>query len=135
MTRLPRTEIGRLAACVIVWVAVALAHIDCSRPAPSPDEAAYRPFYTMPRAATPQPRGSLKGDFDWAAGAATLADASARWNEFLRAHPPDGEYEDAFQRNHVRAAQYELMRVEYLRGRVQEGDKLLNQLEDVRRSP
>lgn len=135
MTRLPRAEVRCAVASAIVSVVMALVHTGCSRPAPSPDGAAYRPFYTMPRAATPQPRGTLKGDFDWAASAATLGEASERWKEFLRAHPPDGEYEDAFQRNHVRAAQYELMRVEYLRGRVQEGDKLLNQLEDVRRNP
>jgi hypothetical protein len=133
VTRLPRAEARRAVASCLVWVVVAVGHTGCSRP--SPDGAAYRAFYTMPRSATPQPRGTLKGDFDWAASAPTLGEASERWHEFLRAHPPDGEYEDAFQRNHVRAAQYELMRVEYLRGRVQEGDKLLNQLEDVRRSP
>ena len=135
MTLGTRPRVWRAVACAIVWTAVALALGGCSRASVSKDDAAYRPFYAMPRAATPQPRGSLKGDFDWAAGAQTLAEAARRWTEFLRAHPPDGEYEDAFQRNHVRAAQYELMRVEYLRGRVAEGDKLMNQLEDVRRSP
>ena len=134
MTR-ARLNMSRVAACAIVSTAVALADAGCSRPAVSRDAAPYRPFYAMPRAAAPQPRGSVKGDFDWAAGAQTLREAADRWTEFLRAHPPDGEYEDAFQRNHIRAAQYELMRVEYLRGRAQEGDKLLNQLEDVRRSP
>ncbi len=77
----------------------------------------------------------MKGDFDWAASAPTLDEADTRWRTFLRAHEPDdGEFEDGFQRNHVRAAQYELMRVLYLRGRTNEGDRLLTKLEDVLKS-
>jgi len=97
--------------------------------------AGYRPFYSMPAGATPQARGTLKGDFDRAMSAPTVDEAATRWTEFLRAHEPaDGEYEDGFQRDHVRVAQYELMRIEYLRGRVEEGDKLLRKLEDVLRT-
>ena len=121
--------LATLALCATVVAA------GCDRRSTGGDRAAYRPFYSMPPAATPQARGTLKGDFDWAMSAPTADEAATRWTEFLRAHEPaDGEYEDGFQRDHVRVAQYELMRIEYLRGRVEEGDKLLRKLEDVLRT-
>jgi len=62
----------------------------------------------------------------------TRDEAVTRWREFLQKHlPANGEYEDGFQRDYVRAAQYELMRLEYLLGHDKEGDALLQQLEDV----
>ena len=124
-------------AMIILAAAILSAGIQtaaCGRRQTSVSQPAYRPFYAMPRAATAQARGTLKGDFDWAASAPTLEEATTRWTAFLRAHEPaDGEFEDGFQRNHVRAAQYELMRVLYLRGHTTEGDTLLTKLEDVLR--
>jgi hypothetical protein len=120
------------------WMlSAALGSGGCRRAQTGPDAAppTYHRFYSIPPAAVAQARGTLKGDFDWAAGASTLDDAAARWAEFLRAHePPNGEFEDSFQQNHVRAAQYELMRVQYLRGNAAEGDKLLTKVEDVLKS-
>jgi hypothetical protein len=64
--------------------------------------------------------------------------AAVRWQEFLKTHRPaheahssDQEYEDAFQANHTAAAQYELMRVYYLLGRVEDGDRLLRELDPL----
>jgi hypothetical protein len=87
----------------------------------------------MPAAlASAEPRGTLKSDYAAASASATPDEALARWREFLQKHePPNGEYEDAFQRNYIRAAQYELMRISYLTGHAPEGDLLLRRLEDV----
>jgi len=122
----------RLTIGVRLLLAAAVACAACEgKPAirqPSP----YRPFYTVP-AAPAEPRGTLKGDYQWAASSSTREEALTRWRELLQKHaPPDGEYQDAFQRNYVRSAQYELMRLEYLAGHVDEGDALLRNLEDVR---
>ena len=108
------------------------AGIGCRAQAPSVSAPAYQPFYSVPAAAS-DARGTLKGDYQWAAGSQTVEEAAARWREFLKSHqPPDGEYQDGFQRNYVRSAQYELMRAEYLLGRARDGDTLLRDLEDVR---
>jgi hypothetical protein len=116
-------------------LSIAAASSGCGRAQTGGERPAYHRFYSIPPAAIAQARGTLKGDFDWAAGASTLDEAATRWAEFLRAHEPaNGEYEDSFQQNHVRAAQYELMRVQYLRGNVVEGDRLLTKLEDVLKS-
>jgi hypothetical protein len=127
----------RRASIGVIVVAVAAAGwgaMGCRAQSPSPrvETAAYQPFYSVPTAPS-DARGTLKGDYQWAAGSKTLKEAAARWREFLQTHQPrDGEYQDAFQRNYVRSAQYELMRAEYLLGRAREGDTLLRDLEDVR---
>ena len=105
----------------------------CGDRAPDVPAAAYQPFYPVSSAGTADPRGTLKGDYRWAASATSPEEAAARWQEFLKIHqPPDGEYQDGFQRNYVRSAQYELMRAEYLLGHVGKGDALLRELEDAR---
>lgn len=120
---------------IAVMCAVVLVS-GCSRQPAAPEPSGYQPFYSMPRA-RPQagaPANELKADFDRAASSRTKEEARERWRLFLEKYrPKDDEYGDAFERNHVRAAQYELMRLEYLLGNVEGGDKLLNQLEDVRR--
>jgi hypothetical protein len=120
-------------ALVATALCLAVGASSGCRQAPRPAAApVYAPFYGAAPALV-EARGTLKGDYDWAARSTTTEEATIRWREFLRAHAPkDGEYEDAFQRNYVRAAQYELMRAEYLRGRAGEGDELLRDLEDVR---
>jgi hypothetical protein len=102
-------------------------------------ERPYTPVYAKQRApATQEERGTLKGDFLWAANATTLEMAAVRWEAFLTtykptrdAQAPEQEYEDAFQANHIAAAQYELMRVYYLLGRVEDGDRLLRELDPL----
>jgi hypothetical protein len=65
------------------------------------------------------------------ASAAQRPDAVQGIRRFLKKYkPPDHEYQDGFHRNRVRAAQFELMRLEYLKGNVKAGDRLLSQLQD-----
>jgi hypothetical protein len=78
------------------------------------------------------PRGTLKGDFEWAAESATLQEAASRWERFLNAHEPrDGEYGDGFHKLHVDGAKLELMRVYYLLGRINDGDRILRQIDPL----
>src|SRR5918997_77624 len=59
-------------------------------------------------------RGTLKGDFLWAAASQTVHVASLRWKEFLRKHSPPGrEIGDGYEAQLIAVAQYELMRVYY----------------------
>lgn len=117
---------------IVVALAAGCGAMGCRDQSPSVETTAYQPFYSVP-AAPSDARGTLKGDYQWAAGSKTVKESADRWREFLKTHqPPDGEYQDAFQRNFVRSAQYELMRAEYLLGHAREGDTLLRNLEDVR---
>jgi hypothetical protein len=95
-------------------------------------------FAARDAAAAEQKRGTLRDDFQWAAAASTLEEAAVRWEEFLKTHAPSGaggaageEYEDAFQANHVSSARYELMRVYYLLGRAEDGDRILRELDPL----
>jgi len=68
----------------------------------------------------------MGGEFAWAIGSGP---DRARLRKFLKQYEPaNGEYEDAWHRDHVRAAQVELMRLEFLNGNVKAGDHLLAQL-------
>ena len=79
-----------------------------------------------------EPRGSIRGDFQWALDASTLPDAAQRWQEFLTRHsPPGAEFEDGMHASYATAARYELVRVNYLLGRLAEGDALLKELDPV----
>jgi hypothetical protein len=83
-------------------------------------------------ASVPARPGTLQGDFEWAAASAGLPEAATRWERFLRDHEPrDGEYEDAYQKYRVDAAKLELMRVYYLLGRPDDGDRLLRGLDPL----
>jgi len=89
----------------------------------------YLPLY-RPSGAARESRGTLRGDFQWAADAPTLDEAAVRWRSFLGAHDPPGqEFEDGVHASYVTAAQYELLRVYYLMGRREEGDALLRGLD------
>jgi hypothetical protein len=82
--------------------------------------------------ATRAARGTLKGDFEWAADSVSLNEAVSRWENFLKAHEPrDGEYGDGFHKLHVDAAKFELMRVYYLLGRTVDGDRLLKRIDPL----
>lgn len=91
----------------------------------------YVPVYSAPAGAR-ESRGTVRGDFQWAADAATLEEAVLRWQRYLETHnPPGREFEDGFHASYVNAAQYELLRVYYLLGRREDGDALLRRLDPV----
>jgi hypothetical protein len=93
----------------------------------------YVPVLANPSPAPPAARGTLLGDYQWAAAAPTLQEAAARWEKFLASHaPPNGDYEDNFQKLHVETATLELMRVYYLLGKNTQADALLKQLDPSR---
>jgi hypothetical protein len=129
----------RVARCVATVATITVLAALCSSCRGQPEgnrSTTYRPFYSIGSTVRDEPRGTLPGDYQWAASSTTQEQALARWLEFLQKHrPPDGEYQDGFQRNYVRSAQYELMRLEYLSGHIARGDELLGELEDVRRQP
>jgi hypothetical protein len=92
---------------------------------------AVRPFYSHLAGLPSQPRNSMTSDFE-SVPTAGVDEAARRWRSFLRKfEPPSGEFQDAFQQKRVRAAQFELMRLEYLRGNVKAGDRLLAKLQDL----
>jgi len=88
-------------------------------------------FYKQSKVRSPSAGDSLSEAF---ATATRSADAIAGLRQFLKKYePPDREYQDGFHRSRVRAAQYELMRLEYITGNVKAGDKLLAELQDLDR--
>jgi hypothetical protein len=92
---------------------------------------AVRPFYAHLTGLPSQPKNSMASDFE-SAQTVGVDDAAKQWRNFLRKfEPPSGEFQDAFQQKRVRAAQFELMRLEYLRGNVKAGDQLLAKLQDL----
>ncbi len=94
------------------------------RPAP------FYAFYGEVSEAAAPARGTMSSEFLEAVHSGPTAAAKLR--RFLKQYDPgNGEYEDGFHRNRVRAAQVELMRLEYLDGRVAAGDRLLARLQDV----
>ena len=77
-------------------------------------------------------KNTLVGYYNWAASAATLDEALARWKDFLEKYTPreDEGYEDAIHVRLIRSANYELLRVHYLRQSFKEADKLLKEIKD-----
>jgi hypothetical protein len=96
-------------------------------------ETSYTPVLaSWPGVHTPALRGTLEGDFEWAAESSSLQEAASRWEQFLKAHEPsDGEYGDGFHKLHVDGAKLELMRVYYLLGRINDGDRILRQIDPL----
>ncbi len=79
------------------------------------------------------PEGSLGKTFHWACASTNLKTAAERWEKFLELHGPvEGAYEDAVHRTHVIYARQELMRIYYLLGRVEEGDRLMRLLDPIK---
>lgn len=79
------------------------------------------------------PEGSLGHTFHWACSSRDLKTAAKRWHVFLDKYgSEDGRFEDAFQWRHVVYAKHELMRISYLLGKVEEGDRLLREFDPVR---
>ena len=79
------------------------------------------------------PRGSLQGDFVWAANSPDLRTAAIRWKSFLSKYS-EMELEDGTQARLISIAKYELMRIYYVRGDLKAGDKLLNELDPLQLS-
>src|SRR5262245_52255873 len=60
------------------------------------------------------------------------AHQTASLRRFLKENDvPDLEFQDGLHWNRIRAAQYELMRLEYLSGNAKAGDRLLAKLQDL----
>ena len=50
----------------------------------------------------------------------------------MKVHEPlGGEYEDGFQKIHIDAAKFELMRVYYLLGQIDAGDRIFKQIDPL----
>jgi hypothetical protein len=129
----------RLAAPCLLLLSIATCSGDSAsratpqQPAAAPaQDQSYQPVYGSRNKERPEKRGTIRGDFQWAADSPTLTVAASRWDEFLKAHEaPDGEYEDSMHASYVAAAKYELIRVYYLMGRREEGDALLRRVDPV----
>jgi hypothetical protein len=118
-------HMSRIVQRTLFVLLVCAVFVGQQRPLANPE---YVPVFAKASNTAAQ-RGSLKGDFDWATRSSSLSEAASRWEEFVHVHyPADGEYEDEFEKNHVIAAQYELMRVYYLRGQVKKGDEILKKI-------
>lgn len=86
-------------------------------------------FYRYPKGQGVAGASPMTEEF---ATAVRASDIGAGLRRFLKKYQPaDGEYEDGFHLGRVRAAQFELMRLEYINGNVKAGDKLLSQLQDL----
>ena len=115
--------------CVVLASAICACRTASS---PAPRDDAYKSVYGSRSGASHEARGTIRGDFQWAAGAPTVRDAALRWEEFLKVHnPPGAEFEDNLHALYVQAAKYELMRVYYLLGRRDDADALLRALDPV----
>lgn len=75
-------------------------------------------------------RGTLQGDFVWAAESPSLRIAGLRWKNFLLRYK-EVELDSAIQARLLAIAKYELMRVYYLLGNQKEGDRLLKELDPL----
>ena len=86
-------------------------------------------FYERVSKAPEPARGTMAGDF--AEAVKRGPNAAGRLRRFLKQYDPaGGDYEDGFHQQRVRAAQFELMRLEYLSGHVAAGDRLAARLQD-----
>ncbi len=120
-----------ISVCVLFTLIVGFTQ---SSAAAAPKRRRYVPVYAASVKMTEQARrGTLKGDFSWAAASETVRAAADRWKIFLARHAgPNKEYEDGFDTLRVEVAKYELMRVYYLLGNVKAGDKLLSELDPLK---
>lgn len=76
------------------------------------------------------PPGNWKHDYSQAASSSMLGEAEKNWEKLFKNAEVDGELEleDGFQAHHFTTAEFERMRVYYLLGKIEKGDKLLLQL-------
>ena len=77
-------------------------------------------------------RGTIQGDYYWAARAKTLAEAEQRWKQYIQDHGPyKGGWDDAPHLNHFLSARQELMRIYYMLGKTEEADAILRDFDPV----
>lgn len=76
-------------------------------------------------------RGTLQGDFVWAAASPNLQTARVRWKNFLHVYETR-ELDSAIEARLLTIAKYELMRIYYLLGNREEGDKLFKELDPLK---
>jgi hypothetical protein len=76
-------------------------------------------------------RGTLQGDFVWAAQSPNLQTAGSRWKKFLVTYEQQ-ELDSAIQARLLTIAKFELMRVYYLLGNSKEGDRLMKELDPLK---
>lgn len=92
----------------------------------------YSPIYAHKfKPSEKYPRRSLQGDFVWAADSPNLQTAAVRWKSFLRAYG-ERELDSAIQARLISIAKYELMRIYYLLGDLETGDRLLRELDPLK---
>jgi hypothetical protein len=123
----------RVSGAPLVFALAVLAWA-CGKPAGA-GNSAYTPlFASAVEAAKSHPPGTIAAAFAEAGSAKDLEEAAVRWAAFLKRYPPDMETEDAAQKRYVDAAGYELVRIYYLLGKKQEGDRLFQAMDplDVR---
>jgi hypothetical protein len=113
----------RFHGCLFL-IAVAAFASACGKPAASGPRAYTPLFPAAVDAARAHPPGSIAAEFAEAGSAKDLEEAARRWTAFLKRHPPEEETEDAVQKRYIDAARYELIRVNYLLGSQEEGDRL-----------
>lgn len=88
----------------------------------------YKPIFSnLSIAKWPAERGTFKGDFVNALKSNSLQDAKSNWASFLEKYG-NKDLGDAFEGNHLRLANFELMRVYYLLGDANKGDELIQKL-------
>lgn len=115
---------------IAAFVLLLACHLMAVSAASVPDRR-YTAIYAREQKPTGNhPRGSLQGDFTWAANSPDLRTAAIRWKSYLLKY---GEMElgDGGDANLIRIAKYELMRIYYLRGDSKAGDKLLKELDPL----
>jgi hypothetical protein len=123
-TMMPRILI---AAFVLLLACPVLA-----KPVSPPANRRYVPIYAHKfRPTEKHPRHSLQGDFIWAADSRDLRTAAIRWRSFLEAYG-DKELDSAIQARLISIGKYELVRVYYLLGNVEAGDKLWKELDPLK---
>ena len=92
----------------------------------------YSPVYAQQFKPTEKyARGTLQGDFIWAADSPSVRTARLRWKNFLRAYG-ERELDSAIQARLVKIAKYELMRIYYLLGDRKAADTLLREIDPLK---
>ena len=92
----------------------------------------YSPVYAQQFKPTEKyARGTLQGDFIWAADSPSVRTARVRWKNFLRVYG-ERELDSAIQARLVRIAKYELMRIYYLLGDLKAADTLLRDIDPLK---
>ena len=133
------TRGGRMRSTATLVTLILLALLttaSCSQPQttpepPAPGTVPYTPLFAG-TGTEQEPEGTMAGDFTQACAATTVGEAATLWEAFLATHASeDVEMEDGFHWRRVEAARFELVRVYYLLGKIEEADALLTDLSSM----